>query len=388
MNGHVSRALPMQRRSLLLSVAGLTAGSVVMAGCGSTDGTEAGAAATPVTLRMAHIDGGPVFDPAVEWFTSQVEELSAGDLKIEVQHKCCGREADVEELLVESVAAGEFDLGWVGTRVFADLGVKNFQALTAPLLVDNYALQEAVIRSDLPAEMLSGLETLDVTGLAVLPGSLRKPLSADHALVAPPDWRGITFHVFHSAANTAAIAALGATPTDVGFDARDQGVVDGSIQGLENSLVFHNADGRQMLTPYVVVNVNLWPRISALLANPEALSGLDEAQVEWLRQAAADVVGRTGELAEIDAGVIGDGCAGGGRYVEATPAELAAMSDALEPAYAKLAADPQTKAYIDMIHELKQDVTPEEPLAIPDDCTGRAPGPSEPGTDDAREDQR
>jgi TRAP-type C4-dicarboxylate transport system substrate-binding protein len=371
----------MQRRSFMPSVLGLTAASVVLTGCGSTDNrtdsTEAGAT-TVVTLRLAHIDGGATLDPAVDWFTARVDELSEGQLKVEVQRSCCGGD---EEKLVESVAAGEYDLGWVGTRVFGDLGVPAFQALTAPLLLDSYAVQEAVLRSDIPAEMLDDHDSLGVTGIAVLPGALRKPISADQPLVNPADWAGKTVHVFHSAANADAISALGATPTAVGFEARDQGVFDGTIQGLENSLAFH-AEGRQQLTPYVAVNVNLWPRISALVANPDALSGLDDSHIEWLRQAAADVVDRTPELAETDAGLIDEGCAGGGRYAEATPADLAALSDALAPAYDKLEADPATKAFIDQIRELKQTVVAEKPVVIPAGCTGQAPAAEAPGTDD------
>jgi TRAP-type transport system periplasmic protein len=381
----IDEGAAMQRRSFMPSVLGLTAASVVLAGCGSTESPTNDAAAgetTPVTLRLAHIDGGATLDPAVDWFTARVDELSEGQLKVRVQRSCCGGDSDMEEKLVESVAAGEYDLGWVGTRVLADVGVPAFQALTAPLLLNSYAVQEAVLRSDIPAEMLDELDSLGVTGIAVLPGALRKPISADQPLVNPADWAGKTVHMFHSSANADAISALGATPTDVGFEARDQGVFDGTIQGLENSLAFH-ADGRQELTPYVAVNVNLWPRSSALLASPEALSGLGDAEVEWLRQAAADVVGRTAELAKIDAGVLEQSCAAGGRYAEATPADLAALSDALAPAYAKLEADPSTKAFFDQIRELKQTVVAEDPLVIPDGCTGPAPAAEEPaGTDE------
>jgi len=346
-----------------------TAAVVALAGCG---GAEQAGDNTPVTLRMAHIDGGTSQDPAVEWFTERVAELSDADLQLEVVSSCCGRDPDVEERLVEAVAAGDFELGWVGTRVFADLGITSLKALTAPLLLDSYAVQEAVIGSDIPDEMLAGLDALGVAGLAVLPGALRRPISADHPLVTPKDWQGITFHVFHSAGNEQTIAALGATPTDVGFDDRDQGLFDGSIQGLENSIVFH-ADGRQSLTPYVAVNVNLWPRISALVANPGALSGLSDAQVGWLRQAASDVAARTGELADLDAAVIADSCRVGARYAEASDAELAALSDALVPVYAELEQDPATKTFIDRIRELKQAVSTEKPLVIPDGCTGNVP---------------
>ena len=48
---------------------------------------------------------------------------------------------------MRAVAAGQVDLGWSGTRVFDTMGVTSFQALHAPMLIDSYALQHAVIAS-------------------------------------------------------------------------------------------------------------------------------------------------------------------------------------------------------------------------------------------------
>jgi hypothetical protein len=38
------------------------------------------------------------------------------------------------------IGAGKVDLGWVGTRVFDTLGVASFQAVTAPMLIDNLSV--------------------------------------------------------------------------------------------------------------------------------------------------------------------------------------------------------------------------------------------------------
>ena len=51
-----------------------------------------------------------------------------------------------------------------------------FQALSAPMLIDSYPLENAVIRSSLPAKMMAGLAKLDVTGLAVLGDEMRRPV--------------------------------------------------------------------------------------------------------------------------------------------------------------------------------------------------------------------
>lgn len=355
-------------RPVLLPIAA----ALLLTGTGCSAGTDP-VDDPPLTLRMAHVDAGPGHDPAVEWFAERLDELSDGRLRVDVIRECCSATAEVEEALVESVAAGQFELGWVGTRVFAGLGVTSFQALTAPLLLDSYAVQEAVITSDIPAQMLGQLEGLGVTGLAVVPGALRRPISSDHPLLGPEDWKGVTFHVFTPSDSAAtSITALGATPIEAGFGERDEGLFDGSIQGLENSMFF-DAPAVQRSTPFLTVNVNLWPRISALLIDPDVLSGLTDTQTAWLHEAAADVARRTSELRELEAAALADGCRSGARYAVATQDHLAAMTDAMSAVYDRLGQDPQTRAFIERIRELKQDVTPEAQLDIPDGCGADVP---------------
>ena len=57
----------------------------------------------------------------------------------------------------------------MGARVFDTLDVTSFQAVTAPMLVDSYELQDAVIRSEITREMLRGIEPAGVVGLASSP---------------------------------------------------------------------------------------------------------------------------------------------------------------------------------------------------------------------------
>jgi TRAP-type transport system periplasmic protein len=144
-------------------------------------------------------------------------------------------EPDAEQQVVRATAHGDVDLGWTGTRVFDTLGVTSLQALTAPLLVDSYALQQIVINSDMPGRMLNGLDQVGVTGLAVLAGGLRRPIAVKGPLLGPPDWKGLTIQTFRSNSQAETIRALGATPTDVGPADRDTGLAAGQIHGFETA---------------------------------------------------------------------------------------------------------------------------------------------------------
>jgi TRAP-type transport system periplasmic protein len=96
--------------------------------------------------------------------------------------------------------------------VFDTLGLNSLRALTAPMLIDSYPLQRAVIASDIPGEMLADLDDVDVTGIAVLADGLRKPIAVDQPLMSPDDYADIRFTALRSRTHADSIRALGAIP--------------------------------------------------------------------------------------------------------------------------------------------------------------------------------
>jgi TRAP-type transport system periplasmic protein len=348
---------------LAIAVAGCGPGAGVGAGEGAEDPTRA---AGPTSLRIAHIDGGTDLDPGVAWFAEQVAEVSDGALTVEVWTECCDTDADVEERLVEAVRDGEFELGWVGTRVFEQLDVAELTPLGAPLLLDSYAAQQAVLSDDVAAEMLAALDATGVQGLALVPGPLRHPI-ADRPLRGPDTWEDLALHVFRSGVAAASVEALGATAVDAGFPERNAGLEDGSIQGLENSVGFH-ARGAVLDAPYLTLNIGLWARTSALIVNPDVADRLGAEQLDWLRTAAERVIERTGDLAELDAEEIAQACRQGGRFVLADTAQLASLREALQPVHAELGQDDAVAGILERVRAIVENVEPEERPALPDAC--------------------
>lgn len=356
---------------------------VAVAGCTSDAGDKAGGPGEPVVLTMANGYADLNYEPAVKDFVARIAERSGGALRIDVVGGWGDFAPDFEQQIVRDVAAGEADLGWVGTRIFDTLGVKSFQALTAPMLIDSYALQRAVIDSGISDQMLKGLESLDVIGLAVLADGLRKPIAVQQPLLGPADWRGLTVQAFRSEGHAAAIRALGATPTDVAFDALDVAIDNGTVQGFEKSLLIYQINVLAGRAPHVTANVNLWPQTVALLANPDRLGDLTDDQRGWLRQAAEDAATRSTDLVNQDASLVSQVCESGARFATASGSDIEALRRAFEPVYAHLVQDAQTKAFIDDIERLKG-ATPSDPaLVVPPNCTGAAaaapsgaPGPA------------
>jgi TRAP-type transport system periplasmic protein len=357
---HMQRAPRIQR-----TIAGVAAAAVLGTGAHSV----ARASEPPVDATALRL----VVPPGWEW---QVEPLinalasstdEAPQIEIDFEWQDAHAGVDVERDIVEAVASGELDLGFVGTRAISELGAPSFDALTAPMLVDSYPLQQAIMDSDIPDRLLVSLDDIGVTGLDVAAGPLRRPLGVSGPFLNPGDFAGTTFQTFRSATNAATVAALGATHTDVYGSERDDGLVDGTIDGTENSIDWMLSNGR---APYATLNVALWPATGVLIANPVALAELSDAEEQTLRASVARSPASATELAEADAVLIPQVCSVGYSFTEASDDDIAALREAVEPVYTQLSSDADTAALIAEIEALKATVAV-EPLAIPDGCTGQ-----------------
>jgi TRAP-type transport system periplasmic protein len=347
--------------------------SAVASGCaGASPGDKAGGSVGgPVVLRMASTYGGPDSIPAVEDFIRRLDALSGGVLQIKVINQWGDWAPDAEAQVVRAAAAGTVDLGWAGSRVFDTIGVPGLRALSAPMLIDSYPLENAVLHSAMPGRMLAGLADVHVAGLGVLGEGLRLPISGRRPLLGPADWRGVSFGTLRSQVQEEAIRALGATPVVAFGPVRSHALGSGQIRGFELDVSrYVRLAGLATGAPYVAANVALWPEFDVLIASPGRLASLTAQQRTWLRQA-ADAATRdsVGLAASGNAASIRRACAMGARFVTATPADLAALRKALSAVYQHLQADPQTRAFIQQIQRLKN-TTPAGPAPrIPAGCT-------------------
>jgi TRAP-type transport system periplasmic protein len=334
---------------------------------------KAGGAGPPVELRLANTGADIAQTPAVKYFVERVDELSGSQVHIKVVNEWAQFAPDAEQQVVNDVAAADVDLGWVGSRVFDTLGVESFQALTAPMLIDSYALENAVIESGMTEEMMEGLDELGVRGLAVLADALRRPMGVDAPILTQADWRGTSFGTLKSDGQVEAIRALGGDPVEIFGPHRRDALDDGTLQGFEFGLWLYTDPMWSSRAPYVTANVHLWPQMDVVLANPGRLDELTAKQRGWLDQAARDAARRSAALADNDAKALDVACEGGARFAEASQADLVALRERFQPVYAKLRRDSTTKAFIDRIRALKQSTPAEAGLSIPSECTGTAP---------------
>ena len=266
----------------------LAAAAAAAAGCGAAVGGDkaGGPAGGQVVLRMASTPFGLADVPPVADFARRVRALSGGSIQVKVINEWGAYAPGVEAQVVRAVAAGTVDLGWAGSRVFDTMGVPGFRALSAPMLIDSYPLEKAVLRTAIPGQMLAGLGSVHVTGLGVLGDVLRRPVSARRPLLAPADWRGVSFGTYRSGIQEQAIRALGAAPVVAFGPYRDHDLDSGQIQAFELDVQRYARRDLAARAPYVTANVVLWPQFDVLVANPARLASFTAQQRAWLRQAA------------------------------------------------------------------------------------------------------
>jgi TRAP-type transport system periplasmic protein len=252
-------------------------------------------------------------------------------------------------------------------RVIDTFGVKSFQGLQAPLLIDSYPLQRAVLRSDMPARMLAGLDRIGLVGLSLVANKLRHPFGTK-PLAGRSDYKGKRIRVFASNVQTLTMRALGARPSYEGWADLAGGLIQHELQGMESDLITYSANDYASVAPYATVNVTLWPRTIALVANGKAFAALSSDQQAWLRQAAADATAYSLTLPNADQKALNRACTAGARAVVATPADLATLKEAVAPVYASIERDRQTKSFVQAIRALKRR-TPAPALAVPKKCT-------------------
>jgi TRAP-type C4-dicarboxylate transport system substrate-binding protein len=356
------------------AVLALVLAATMASGCSTSGGGDkaGGPAGGPVVLRMASATSDLSNSLPVADFIRRVRVLSGGTVQIQVISQWGDFAPDNEAQVVHAVAAGTVDLGWAGSEAFDVVGVPGLRALSAPMLIDSYPLENAVLKTALPTRMLAGLTRAHVTGLAVLGDSLRHPVAVRRALLAPADWRGLSIGTYRSGIQEQAIRALGATPVVAFGPYRVHDLATGAIQGFELDLPRYVHVVSPSSARYITANVVLWPLFDVLLGNPARLASLTAQQRGWLLQAANDAARASVTLVAGQNGLyVKQACAMGARFVTATPADLAALRAAFSPVYHSLEADPQTGAFIRQIQQLKRASSPGPAPVIPAGCAAQ-----------------
>ena len=358
-------------------VAMVAAFAACLIGCGDDgESTKAGSASRPVTIRLGYYEG-PGSEPTdhIEEFARQVGELSDGQLRIEPVWNATGGEDgravdDWDQVVARKIIDGELEMGLVASRAWDTEGVTTLRALNAPFLVTSDEAVARVVTSDAASELLAGLDSVGVTGLALLPDGLRHLFVFGDRPTSLDDFDGGIIRSPRSHTVYAFLAALGAKPDDLADDDAvfSEGIRNGSVVGAESS--FEGAL-RTPQVPTAIGNATLFPKANALVINAEAFDDLTESQRNVLRDAAARTVESAVAKAIPDTEHAEVFCRNGGTIIVADDVEVAALHRAAQTVYRDLEQEEATRAIIGELRGLA------EPKADPVEVTECEPAGSE-----------
>jgi TRAP-type C4-dicarboxylate transport system substrate-binding protein len=338
--------------------------AAVLAGCADDEGsTKAGGGSPPVTLRIGTADqpGNPTEDQ-IRAFARHIEELSEGRLRIQPVFQAGGEaNDDWDQVVGRMVMKGKLDMGLIPARAWDTEGVTSLRALQAPFLVTSDELVAEIVTSEVSANLLAGLDAINLTGLALLPEGLRHLFVFEDGAAEVFDLDGRVVRAPTSETTTALFTALGASTDDYPGAAFPDGVGDGTIHAAESE--FALAGGTLPAPSTAVANLTLFPKVNSLVISTGTYEALGRDTQRVLREAAA----RTLDWAVSEMPSDADGavvfCKGGGTVVNATAREVAATQKAVARVYQALERDETTKALIDRIRAIKAGLPP--PPAIP-----------------------
>jgi TRAP-type C4-dicarboxylate transport system substrate-binding protein len=334
-------------RNAWKTVVALTAAAVLAtSGCQARDRAGGQADVEVKELTFAITSDAPT---QIKAWANEVDQLSKGTLKITFVKDARAGQPNYEAGTIADVSAGKVDMAWVGARVFDQVGVTSFQALVTPLMIDNLELQGKVFDAGIPQEMLSGLNKLDLVGIGVLPGPMRKVLGVRKPFTKPADFAGAVVGIQDSGVADQTVHALGATAKPVppstkldGLDAYDQ-----QLSSIRNQY----ADDAK----YVTGNLNLWPRPLVIIANRAAYDRLTADQHDIIAAAAKDAVPVALEAERAaDTDAVTSLCKAGLTFAQSSDADLEAFEKALAPVYTTIRKDTANAAWLDRIAGIKQ----------------------------------
>jgi TRAP-type C4-dicarboxylate transport system substrate-binding protein len=335
-------------RNAWKTVVALTAAAVLAtSGCQAQDRAGGQADVEVKELTFAITSDAP---PQIKAWANEVDQLSKGTLKIAFVKDARAGQPEYEAGTIADVQAGKVDMAWVGARAFDQAGVTGFQPLVAPLLIDSLELQGKVFEAGIPQEMLSGLGTLDLVGIGVLPGPMRKVLGVRKQFTKPGDFAAAVVGIQASAVADQAFHALGATAKPVPPGAK----LDG-LDAYEQQLSSIHGNNYAAVAKYVTGNLNLWPRPLVIIANQAAYDGLSADQHDMMAAASEHTVQVAMEAERTDeTNAITVLCKAGLTFGQSSEADLEAFEKSLAPVYSTIRKDSASAAVLDRITAIKQ----------------------------------
>lgn len=338
--------------------------ATVATGCTTAPTTKAGGEdVRAVAVATLDPQGRPASDD-VEAFADSLESSSGGAFDVEVHWEAHMDAPDFDpddpyprhhDAVLAQLRSGEAELALLPDWIATDLGVDEFAPLKAPFMVTDDRVVNGLVADPIADRLLGGFEEHGLVGLALLPETMRHPVSYGPELSGPDSYAGLLIRALDPAA-VPLHAVLGAEVTRVDGAAADVVVLDGAESAYAQFASL--ADGAAF-----VGDVTWYPKLSVLLADAEWFESLDEPQRQWVTTAAARTRDHALATTPSDAESAAAWCEMGGTITTAGPAAVAALEQATAGLRDEVEDDPGHRQLLDTIARLRSELGP-SPAAL------------------------
>jgi len=243
-----------------------------------------------ITLRLSHVvaEDTPK-GQAASRFKALVEDRSSGRITVQIfpNGQLYG---DHDEM--QALQLGAVELVAPSLSKFGRIGVPEFELFDLPFLFDDLADVRRITQGPLGQRLFNRLKHQGLVGLGFFDNGF-KQMSANRALLAPPDFAGLRMRVQASRVLADQMRALGARPVTLAFSETRRALAAGVVDGTENPISnfwtqgMHHVQSDLSLTNHgylgyaVVTNQRFWAHLQTedrTLINQALQEALDYAR--------------------------------------------------------------------------------------------------------------
>ena len=225
------------------------------------------AAQQPIVIKFSHVAA--VDTPkgkGAQKFKELAEERTQGKVKVEL-YPNSQLYKDKEEL--EALQLGAVQMLAPVPSKFGPMGLKEFEALDMPYLLNSEEALHKVTRGPIGQGLLKSLEGKGAVGLAFWDNGFRV-MTSNRPMHLPTDMKGLKMRINSSKVNDAIMRSVGALPQTLSFSevyqALQSGVVDGTEGNISNLFTQKQFEVQKHMTItnhtysgyVVVVNKKFW----------------------------------------------------------------------------------------------------------------------------------
>jgi len=204
---------------------------VAMVVCAAFSLQALAAGPEPIVIKFSHVVAPETAKgQAAAMFKKLAEQLTKGRVRVEVYPNSTLYK-DSDEMA--ALQKGDVQMLAPSLAKFSGLGVKEFEVFDLPFIFPTKTALYRVTDGPIGKDLLKKLEPQGIVGLAYWDNGF-KNMSANKALLAPADFKGLKLRIQGSEVIAAQMRALGATPKVMNLADTYAALKSGAVDGTEN----------------------------------------------------------------------------------------------------------------------------------------------------------